>query len=294
MTSFRIFALCVIKNEADIIEQTLRAAARWCDVIYVLDNGSVDGSWEIVTNIPRELPCVVPFRQDPCAFEDDIRNVIFDHFRTRARRGDWWAILDADEFYVDDPRTFLANVPRRFSRVWLQAYNFLFTDVDLAAYMLDKTRFDASVPIAERSRYFVLADYSQLRCFRHSRLLTRIPYNDSGRVFPRRIRLRHYMYRSPEQIQRRLDTRREPMQRGEFLHELRSAWTINQPARPDDQAFPESWSERLVAASECHFDTGDETLPDDPWTAPRSAGLMERVAGRTRRLARRAKVRRAG
>ena len=37
-----------VKNEVDIIDQSLRAAASWCSKIYVFDNGSDDGTWETV------------------------------------------------------------------------------------------------------------------------------------------------------------------------------------------------------------------------------------------------------
>ncbi len=286
--AFRIFGLCVIKNEADIIEQTLRAASAWCDTAYVLDNGSTDGSWEIVQDLARELPCVVPFRQDPSGFTDDIRNTIFGAVRSSAGRRDWWAILDADEMYVDDPRAFLARVPRRFDRVWHQQYNYLFTDADLAAYEADRSRFAAGAPIEARARYFVLGDHSELRFFRHSRLLTHIPGPGSGRVFPTPIRVRHYMYRSPEQIQQRLDTRREPMERGEFLHELPAAWTSGGGALAHGAELPLSWKERVVPTSECHLDVGDDSLPPSPWTPPRPKSSLARLRERCTSLARKA------
>ena len=51
-----IHALSLIKNEADVIGQSLAAAAAWADCIYVYDNGSDDGTWEIV----RELAATHP------------------------------------------------------------------------------------------------------------------------------------------------------------------------------------------------------------------------------------------
>ena len=59
----KIHGLCVVKNEADIIEQTLRSAATWCDWIYVLDNGSSDGTWEKVQRLARGLPAKEPGRR---------------------------------------------------------------------------------------------------------------------------------------------------------------------------------------------------------------------------------------
>jgi glycosyltransferase involved in cell wall biosynthesis len=44
----KLNAICTIKNEVDIILETLDNALRFCDSIYVLDNGSTDGSWELI------------------------------------------------------------------------------------------------------------------------------------------------------------------------------------------------------------------------------------------------------
>ena len=85
----------------------------WCDSISVLDTGSPDGTWEKVRTLAGELPQVIPFMQDPRPFDDSIRGVILRHHLGRANPNDWWCILDADEFYIDDPRSFLSRIPPR-------------------------------------------------------------------------------------------------------------------------------------------------------------------------------------
>jgi len=34
----KIYAICLVKNEADIIAQTLMAAKSWADAVFVYDN----------------------------------------------------------------------------------------------------------------------------------------------------------------------------------------------------------------------------------------------------------------
>jgi glycosyltransferase involved in cell wall biosynthesis len=162
-----IHGLCIVKNEADIIEQTLRAASRWCDHIYVFDNGSDDGTWELIQALAGELPAVVPFKQDPLPFTDALRGQIFRAYKHRAEEGDWWCVLDADEFYIDDPRLFLAAVPTRYRAVWPAVYTFLFTEQEAEAYRVDPSHYGAAVPIADKLHHYVLNDYSELRFFRH-------------------------------------------------------------------------------------------------------------------------------
>src|SRR5689334_2374515 len=128
----RIRALSLVKNEADIIAHNLKAASEWCDAIYVFDNGSADGTWEIVQAMAGSIEAIVPFKQDSKPFSDSLRQEIFAHFRDAARPGDWWCILDADEYYVDDPRAFLGRVPDMYRSVWPQLYTYLFTEDDAA------------------------------------------------------------------------------------------------------------------------------------------------------------------
>jgi hypothetical protein len=41
MKEAKLNAICMVKDEDDIIEQTLAHAVRYCDKIYVLDNGTI-------------------------------------------------------------------------------------------------------------------------------------------------------------------------------------------------------------------------------------------------------------
>lgn len=284
----KIHGLCVAKNEADIIEQTLRAAAEWCDWIYVLDNGSTDDTWEKVQALSSALPCVVPFKQDARPFDDGIRGEILRHYLPRARRGDWWCILDADEIYVDNPRVFLQGVPWRYNAVWQQSFAYRFTDKDLAAYRADPERYADSVPVERKLHYYQISDYSELRFFRHSRNLTYMPGTELRPVYPKRIRLKHFAYRSPDQIRKRLETRREPMLRGEFLHEKRACWVPRGiikpgPAEADDLA--ESWEERVIPSTSCLLDRHDGFYPEaPPWTPPEAPHWRTRVRSRAHAL----------
>ncbi len=287
----KIHAVCAIKNEADIIEETLRAAASWADWIYVLDNGSTDGTWEAVQKLGGELPGVVPYKQDPRPFDFELRGDLLRHYVNRAKRGDWWCILDADEIYVDDPRQFLKAVPRRYKSVYQFQYIYQFTDAELALYERSPADYHAT-SVDERMRHYVVDEYCEMRFFRHRRGLNGIP-EIVHPVYPKRIRLKHFMYRSPEQIAMRLATRREPMERGEWLHEKRENWTIGAsvedlkagPARADD--LEQSWRERVTSSSVCHFDARDGSYADVAvWSPPPGPSLYSVFAAYARRALR--------
>lgn len=313
MVPLKIRALCVMKNEADIIEQTLSDALRWCDEIFVLDNGSDDGSWELVKTLAAADPRIVAHGRDMHLFHDGIRAQLYNAYKSEAVLGDWWCRLDSDEFYVDDPRTTLGLVPSQYFSVWSASISYYFTDLDLARYLIDPALFADDVPVSEKCRYY-LNHWSEPRFFRHNPA-TRWRQVDGGfplavwgrPAAPFRIPVRHFAYRSPSQIQKRLDARRtDPGVRSEFSHEMVSDWSegvarIREKGqfigRPEN-SVPSSWRERVVPAEALDFDAHDGHLVinDDlmpkvprPWSpvkrgmarvrTARKALMLERTGG---------------
>src|SRR3954462_12623702 len=127
----RIHGICLVKNEADILGHFLAQSVRWCDRIYLYDNGSTDRTWEIAQKMTRSLPQIVLFKSEDKPFDDALRAEVFAHYRNEAVPGDWWCRLDADELYVDAPRAFLASVPPAHHVVWTAHLQYSFTTADL-------------------------------------------------------------------------------------------------------------------------------------------------------------------
>lgn len=270
----RIHGLYLVKNEKDVVCDSLAAASNWCDNIYVFDNGSTDGTWQLVQEIARNNPHVVPFKQDTSPFCDGLRSDIFESYRSEAKAGDWWCRLDADEFYVDNPKEFLTSVPASVDLVWAAMFSYYFTDRDATRYEQDPALFQSDGPVQERLRYYV-NHWSELRLFRHRRTLvwtrkTGFPEGLSAReVYSRRIRVKHFPYRSPAQIECRLDTRRAAIRTGEFQHEAVEDWgeavaSVRQKGRrleePGAALLANSWRDRVVPSTFLEFDDLDGDL----------------------------------
>ncbi|MEO7328407.1 MAG: glycosyltransferase family 2 protein [Minicystis sp.] len=301
----KIHGMCLVRDEADIIAHTLRAASAFCEAIHVYDNGSQDGTWEIVQALAREDRRIRPFRRDTRPFDNAMRGEIWRQEKATSAEGDWWCILDADEIYIDDPRAFLAAVPRHQGRVWSASFQYYFTDVDLAAYEDDPCRYADPVPIEQRYRHY-LNNWSELRFFRQERELSwvegaRYPW-PLGPPCPRRIRLKHFQFRSPPQMQRRLDLRSSSEA---FAHEQRADWSARvfarkrdaHPAPPARRKESSSWQERIVPAARLVHDPGDGAypvteelmpalpLPAHPWIAElwfMARRLLQRARSRLR------------
>src|SRR5262245_50706558 len=110
----RIFSICCVRDENDIVGETLKAALEWSDRIFVFDNGSVDGTWETLQSLANRYPKIELVGHDDRTFTDELRGEIFETRRSMASQGDWWCRLDSDEFFIDNPARFLANVPQSY------------------------------------------------------------------------------------------------------------------------------------------------------------------------------------
>jgi glycosyltransferase involved in cell wall biosynthesis len=213
----RIHAVCLVNNEEDIISQTLSYASQFCHRIYVFDTGSTDSSWSKVHQVENSV--VIPFRREKVAFYDGLRAQVFNAVKDQCSVGDWFFILDADEFLAEDPKKAIGIAEKEGAdQINTLQYNFYFTDKDWQAYKNGKD--SREQPIAQRRRYYRFVNIEQ-RLFRITEDLVWPEYIDSAN--PRgymkpigarkqkkcsyRIPNRHYQYRDPEQIQLRLKTR---------------------------------------------------------------------------------------
>lgn len=235
---FKIHSICVVKNEVDIIGYCLEQALHWSDYIYVYDGESNDGTWEKVLSMKSDR--IIPWKQDGKVFQESLRGEVFNAFKDRAKPGDWWCHLDSDEFYPQSPREFLAKVHPFNHVVWGIAIEYYLTykDVDLI---------DFNQPISELLPLlgFYKIENSEPRFFRHRDGL--VWDNGSwpkhmGIVNKERIFYKHYKYRTPEQIQKRLDTRQSNRERG-F-----PGW---------EHAVQTDWRQKLTDHNKLHYDYQD-------------------------------------
>lgn len=287
----KIHGICMVKNESDIITQTLESAVRWCDFIYVYDNGSTDGTWEKVVKIAQKYEQIVPYKQESKPYSESLRCEVFNHYRVNSSEGDWWCQLDADEIYIDDPRTFLAEVPKKYGVVWAASFQYYFTDKDLELYNQNPSLYADDVPVEDKCRYYI-NNWSEPRFFKYKKSLEwennlvhekgKMP-KGLGTYYPKRIRLKHFQYRSPQQIQKRLDTRLQGMQNGIFQHEKRKDFggitlNVNYSSSNNDKShygiyydkdyYPQSWKERVVEASKLLYDAHNENYIIDEDSLP--------------------------
>ena len=211
MSTPKLYGICLVKNEDDIITQTLTYALRHCTKIFVIDNGSTDESWNIVQSLSEQYSQIVPLLQTYEQYSDGLRALAYNKYHFELADHDWWLFLDADEFLAEDPQPVIQRAMRDKADIiksW--QIQFFYTDVDHKDWVEGKDSRD--LPIFVRRRYYNI-NWQEPRLFRNDpgrswdiKITKWIP-DGHTKVCRRRILNRHYQYRDPEQIQQRLALR---------------------------------------------------------------------------------------
>ena len=255
----KIHGLMVIRDEDDIIAESVASLLEWIDGVYILDLGSTDMTWEIVNDFARRDQRVVPFKSCSYRFDDSIRGYIFNSFRSRFRDGDWIVRTDADEIYHLNPRRFLEERVQHYeSCVYLAWYYFRLTTMDVEAYEsgvvpLAKDRLRS---ITDRRRFYKIPDYAEPRMFRYRSSMKwpasrTIPFN-AGCPARERIPIRHYPHRDPEQMRKR--------------YRLRSAMMkLNADAGPHWKL--EQWQQDVIELNPASGEARERTIASDGLSA---------------------------
>lgn len=275
-----IYCIGIVKDEDDIIGDVLLDASKWADRIYIVDNGSSDNTVEVIQSVVARTTNVEFLGVDNEPYTHGSFGKIFNRVSHISKPGDWWGRLDADEFYIDDPREFLSALPVSVDHVWSASCQFYMTDIDYLHYKNDPEVF-LDTPLDQRFRYYS-NNWSETRFAKHTSYFD-WPVTTGWPDYMvacsnKRIRLRTYQYRTPEQIVKRLLIRYEVVKRTNgtsFSHvlkikqsdELQQKLGIN---KPDDN---NSIDYRMVIKDHLELDylnedgayvTREESMPPLP------------------------------
>ena len=287
--------LMLLRDEGDIVAESLAHLLTWLDALHIYDLGSTDGTWDIVQDFAARDTRVIPYKREPTVYSDSLRCVLFEHCRRHFAAGDWVLKIDGDEFYHVAPPAFVRERLRPSeSMVYLQWYFFRLTTTEAAAYDTGAVSIaaDRARSIRDRRRFYKVSRYAEPRMFRYRETMrwpstVHWPYN-TGLVARERIPILHYPHRDPAQMRARFALRAAMMERS---------------AKAGDHWRTDDWQSELVdpatgvtvgvargarrgLAGENGIDTGP-LLHWEPGTPLPEVHLHDQVAPLPRRLAQR-------
>ena len=211
----KIFGICLIKNEIDIIEYCLQEQSKWIDKIFVYDNGSTDGTWDLVLELAKTNDKIIPWKTEARPYHDGLRSYVFNEFKHLAEEGDWWCVkMDSDEFYIDNPKEFLPTVSKWHNTVTSMHFEYKLTFEDLEEFNF----VNHSPEDLRNLKYYAKKITSETRFVRHFKRMkwdaTKGYPIGSTLYSPLKIRIQHFQYRSPLLIEERLKVRRQAVKDG--------------------------------------------------------------------------------
>jgi hypothetical protein len=193
-----IWAVSMVKNEVDIIEETIRnLVAQGVDEVLVADNGSTDGTLEVLRALAADLPVHVTI--DPV--RPYWQGEKLSHLaRAATRMGASWVVpFDADELWKGHDGQTVAEVLRASTADLVEATWWDYLPVEPAE----------GDSYAERFRYRSTAPRPQVKVAFRADWLARLWIGSHHVTVPRRVmverslRVAHYQFRTPEQMVRK-------------------------------------------------------------------------------------------
>ncbi|MGA8118629.1 glycosyltransferase family 2 protein [Rouxiella badensis] len=218
--NFNVFALVVVKNEGDIIFDTIESATKWADKIFVIDNMSTDNTWEKLNALKDKYDNVILWGQYGGKFNEGLRQILYREYRGFSSENDWWCRLDGDEFYIDNPKDFLKNLPTDVDHVYNASFQYYYTERD---YRNELNLSDCAELNYNRLKWYK-CNHSEIRFVKNKRTLC-WPQEEGWpcnllKAASGRIRLKHFQYRTIEQIKNRFLVRSREMSGDAFKHEI--------------------------------------------------------------------------
>jgi glycosyltransferase involved in cell wall biosynthesis len=200
-----LFGVCFAKNEEDIIADSITHAAQFCDKIFVVDNASTDRTWDIVNGL--KLDNLVPVCSKDFVFRDYLRLRFMESRKAELGINNWWYIVDADEFLLEEPFNTIAQAEdENADCIAVEMVNFYLIKDEVS-----KIQESGHQETWRDRKYYVLYGSGKIEFIKNTRHLDYCVYDiipfGLTKECSRRLFIRHYPYRSLAQLEKRVYTR---------------------------------------------------------------------------------------
>lgn len=193
------YGVSMVRDEVDVIEGTIRHMADEVDRLIVADNGSTDGTREILDRLESELLLTVVDDPEPAYYQSQKMTLLAE--KAAAQGAEWIVPFDSDEIWYSRfgrIREVLDNLPSNVTVAAATLYNHFCTALDEPgdnpfSSMVWRMRAPGALPkVALRWEFGAVIEQGNHNCL--------MP---SGGERLEVLELRHFPYRSPRQMVRK-------------------------------------------------------------------------------------------
>jgi len=223
----RMIGILMTRQENDMAEEFLANATRLFDRIFVLDGNDDSGFGEASSVYDRYDEIKLVMRDKDISgdqLKDGARHYLLEEVRKKYGSGHWIGVLHGDELYANDPRPFLGAADHETTPVIeVRLVHFFLHTSDEGTF-----REKLDMPVEQRITHYMWPGTLENRFFYddgkckydpgvHSRT---VPYELEGnKLTVNDIIVKHYNYRSPEQMYARAQERTfSGWQRNHYQH----------------------------------------------------------------------------
>jgi len=223
----KIAAYLLVRDEEDIINETLNHLSNYCDHILVLDTGSSDNTFEICKYHKK----VCYAERIDAVYSDVLRQKLVDRSNNYLTYGDWFLAVSADHFFVSNPREDIKRaVAEEANVITYDVAQFYFTDKDY--HQCTTSKYWYKISVQDRLLYYainyhnfpVAFEYQKGLKYKHD--VTEWPRVPQKRIASFHPILKHYQFRCVNQIKKRLRLRFDQQRKGfaGFRHYRTGDW----------------------------------------------------------------------
>ncbi len=207
-TEPNLYGMLMMRGDLDVLEEVLGCNAPYFRAIFVLDGTENANDSRRILNKFQNIELVIRDQDLPVGYNrpprDGARQILLEAIQDKYGYDGYIAVLHSDEMFFDYPPTLLVNAMQHYNIELVSVNNVHFF---LHSSMRDDFSYEPSKSVVSQIDYACFPGYREFRMFKNKPGLYYQP-NEHSRVVPHGLKaavktvfpIRHYLYRSPDQM----------------------------------------------------------------------------------------------